>query len=128
VEALQTQFHRFKDEVLRDVGITNEEVSLSGFPDEPNEFVTLMLNMAEEILTKKPEAKAIKEKKEQKNNTMLNLEEEVLKRGNDIQKKSKEEIDMTMFKTPSSDGSPFALTTPGNSVEMREKKKEKKMD
>lgn len=64
-ESIQVQFHRFKDEVLSKCGVTSEAVNLSSMEEEPSEYVKLILNMAEEVETRKKDCDAKKEKREQ---------------------------------------------------------------
>ena len=51
-ESVYSQFRRFKDEVLKISGVSDESVNLSGFSEEPTEYITLMMNMAEKIANK----------------------------------------------------------------------------
>jgi hypothetical protein len=51
-ESVYSQFRRFKDEVLDFSGVSDESVNLSGFPEVPTEYITLMMNMAEKIANK----------------------------------------------------------------------------
>jgi hypothetical protein len=71
---VQTQFHRFREEVTPAYGIDDEAVNLSGLDDEPSQYFTLMLNMAEEIATKKQESADKRERKEKLIKQMVNFE------------------------------------------------------
>ena len=79
-ESLQAQFNRFKDEVLKEAGISEEGANLSGLNEEPSEYQLLMINMAEEYQIKKQESKEKKEKKEKLQKVLLENEKSFLKR------------------------------------------------
>jgi hypothetical protein len=64
-QTLQTQFNRFKDDVLKELQISEEGANLSGLANEPSEFQFLMVNMAEELFEQKHSAQHKKDKKQQ---------------------------------------------------------------
>ena len=55
--ALQNTFERFKDQVLKECGISEEGANLSGLPEEASEYVKLIVAMAEEEFKRSIEAK-----------------------------------------------------------------------
>lgn len=66
--ALQNTFERFKDQVLKECGISEEGANLSGLPEEASEYVKLIVALAEEEFRRSEAAKnaAKKTKKFQK--------------------------------------------------------------
>lgn len=61
--ALQNTFERFKDQVLKECGISEEGANLSGLPEEASEYVKLIAAMAEEESKRDLAAKTDSKKK-----------------------------------------------------------------
>jgi hypothetical protein len=66
-ESLQNAFRRNCEKVLKDAGISEEGANLSGLPEQPSDYQTLVINMAEEVAKEKDKSKraAAKRKFEQ---------------------------------------------------------------
>ena len=58
---LNSTFNRHMDQVLEKLGVSSECVNLSGLPENPGEYDTLMLNMASEISNRKQRVQKSKE-------------------------------------------------------------------
>lgn len=76
--AVQNQFSRFKDDLLKTAGISEEGSNDSGF-EEPSEYEVLMLSMAKEIDKKNEDSEAKKTLKAKLNIEMLGHEDSCLK-------------------------------------------------
>ena len=77
--ALQNTFERFKDQVLKECGISEEGANLSGLPAEASEYVKLIVAMAEEELKRSVEAKSSANKKKTIQKGLLTHEVKALK-------------------------------------------------
>lgn len=72
-QALQTQFGRMQDEICKKMGVTKEDVNLSGL-EEPTDYEALMVDMMQENEEAKGAKRLEKEKKDKKQKGMLGHE------------------------------------------------------
>ena len=77
--ALQDTFERFKEQVLKERGISQEGANLSELPAEASEYVKLIVAMAEEELKRSVEAKSSANKKKTIQKGLLTHEVKALK-------------------------------------------------
>ena len=68
-KALQTQFGRDSKEVLRECGISDERINLSGMEKKPTDYQSLHISMAEEVQRK--DRKRIREATKEKEKEMI---------------------------------------------------------
>jgi hypothetical protein len=62
--SLRKQFDRFFAETMKEAGIADDAVNLSGLPENASEYQILMFNMGKELWEKKRSMKAAKEKQQ----------------------------------------------------------------
>lgn len=72
--AIQNTFKRFQATVLKQVGISEEGANISGLPEKPTEYQTLMINMAEEVANAKRKRVKAKVGEKRKQKSMLTHE------------------------------------------------------
>jgi hypothetical protein len=78
-DTLSITFKRHKDEVLKELGISEEGANLSGYEGEPSSFQLLMINMEEEIQKNAFKIKAATLKEKTKQDAIFTHENDLLK-------------------------------------------------
>ena len=78
-DTLSITFKHHKDEVLKELGISEEGANLSGYEGEPSSFQLLMINMEEEIQNSSDKIKAAKLKEKIKQDAIFTHEKDLLK-------------------------------------------------
>jgi hypothetical protein len=76
--AIYQFFNRSMQDILHQLGISEEAVNLSGLPEDATDYMILMVNMAHEVYTKKKAISEEKERKEKKQKALLTHENQAL--------------------------------------------------
>ena len=94
-KALQTQFNRDTSLVLRECGIENDKINLSGMEKKPTEYQSLHISMAEEVQRKEKKRKLVATKEKEKEMILDGIAgEHLLKQG---KKKTTDEAVMRLL-------------------------------